>query len=283
MSLLGHRSSKKGELMVVYEEKPRNYKGNRGFNEMEGLTPWWLSLALFLFGWLGLNLIAVIVETIVVAAIGTGDPALASVIINVSTYAALTGGFLAFLVFYKKGETGKSLWRSFKNKFTWINGLSGLFFLLFASSVVGFIMSFIYPEMGDNGNEGAINTMMTLYPVPVFFMTVVMAPFCEELTYRFGLFAAARRLNTAAAFVVTILVFALIHFDLAGIIYNFDNPDLIEHAEAMRYLYNELCNIPTYAVAGGVLSYIYYRSGSCAASMVTHAANNLLGFVFGLL
>lgn len=44
-----------------------------------------------------------------------------------------------------------------------------------------------------NDNQAAIEIMTRVVPVPMFIMTVIFAPICEEVTYRLGLFNVLRR------------------------------------------------------------------------------------------
>ena len=73
-------------------------------------------------------------------------------------------------------------------------------------------------------------------------MTVILAPFAEEMTYRIGLFSALKRVNLILAFIVTALVFGLIHFDLSGVIQGFNTGT----EGSRKYAINELCNLPLY-------------------------------------
>lgn len=76
--------------------------------------------------------------------------------------------------------------------------------------------------MSDNNNEASLDSILKIFPIQGFLMTVILAPFAEEMTYRIGLFSALKRVNLILAFIVTALVFGLIHFDLSGVIQGFN-------------------------------------------------------------
>lgn len=257
--------------MTVYEKK---YDDTMGLNEMERLTPWWLSLCLFLSGWLGFSLLATVVS-LTVSAIGFENLDKANMYVNFFTYLLMALAFLAYMILYKKGSVLKTWLRSFKRRDVWAYGVISLGMIFGISFIINIVITLIFPAIGDNTNEIGVNSMISQFPLQTFFVTVVFAPFCEETTYRYGLFSALKRKNIYLAFIVSTVVFAFIHCDISGLI-----QALIKGNN--EYALNELLNMPMYCGAGFALAYAYYKSGSTAGSFISHALNNLLGFIMQL-
>ena len=157
----------------------------------------------------------------------------------------------------------------FRKKFTiffkhwpaYIAGLIG-FMAIFAFS---FILSLLVKNV--NENEQAVRTYTTMFPVLSIIVLGILGPVCEELTYRVGLFSFFRRINRILAYVVSTIVFALIHF-------NFQTDP-----EALLI---ELQNLPFYLFAGFAFSYLYDRYGF-AASLTAHILNNLVSVTLSII
>ncbi|MBP5694703.1 MAG: CPBP family intramembrane metalloprotease, partial [Bacilli bacterium] len=99
-----------------------------------------------------------------------------------------------------------------------------------------------------------------VYPITCLFIFGLIGPICEEITYRVGLFSLLKRKNRALAYLVTIAVFALIHF-------NFSNDPAT--------LLNEIINLPYYMFAAFAFSFAFDKFGF-AASATAHISNNLI-------
>ncbi|MCQ2787122.1 MAG: CPBP family intramembrane metalloprotease [Bacilli bacterium] len=113
----------------------------------------------------------------------------------------------------------------------------------------------------DSDNQTALVKMCQGWPALSFFFVVLLAPLMEELTYRLGLFTLLRKRNRYLAYVLTILIFALGHF-------NFTTKDVV----------NEFINLPLYIVPAFVLTALYEYEG-VSSSVYTHVLNNLISFI----
>ena len=77
----------------------------------------------------------------------------------------------------------------------------------------------------DNPNNAAMIDMARLDMGPVFAVSVFLAPFVEELTFRAGVFGLLRRHSRRLAYVVGVLLFSLYHiwhyaiFDVRELLY----------------------------------------------------------------
>lgn len=262
--------------MQLYEQPSSNNQNKEELfapNQMEFMTPWYISLILFVVGWLGIQLIAII-ASFICAAIWQ-DENVVAINVNIITYSVLTLGFVLYLIFYKRGNIARAFGRGFKNWRTYVSGIAGFLIMTGLSAIVMFIIINIYPNYGVNENESSINIMTELFFGRTFIMVVVLAPFCEEMTYRYGLFACIKnKLGRIPAYIIAPLVFALIHFDTLGVI-----SELTQGVQDIDFILNELANIPSYLIAGISLSFAYDLTGNISGSWLLHTINNLVAMV----
>lgn len=145
------------------------------------------------------------------------------------------------------------------------DGISLAIIMVCCTLVYNLIISKLHP-MTDNENEAAVENMIINNPYLSFFTVVIFAPILEEITYRFALFGVSKKLNRIAAYIITMLVFAFLHFDFSAT------------GEKMVI---ELLNLPAYIIAAGFLTFAY-DYGGLATSISAHAFNNLLSLVLTL-
>ena len=145
---------------------------------------------------------------------------------------------------------------------------------VFALAFVGGIMFFdafyvnfvnLFYPIDTSANEEAVRSVIDIYPVASVFMIGIIGPFCEELAYRVGLFGFLRRFNKVVAYIVSAIVFGLMHF-------HFTAGDLI----------NELIFLPTYIVPGVAFAVAYDLFG-LPCSLTAHVINNLWAIIGHLL
>ena len=130
------------------------------------------------------------------------------------------------------------------------------------------ILSLAGVSIADNANESSLNSIVTAFPMASLLFFAFIGPVCEELTYRVGLFSLTKRVNRIFAYIVTIIVFTLIHFDFTS-----------------KTMVNELLNIPFYAFAAFVFTFLYEKFG-LASSVSAHITNNLFSLlvsIFGII
>lgn len=251
-------------------------KGIDPLKEKFNLFPVWKHLAFFIIGWLGLKVIATVISTIVVLIYTSNgidlsleefarENVIANMIVNISCYTLLT---IILLLICGKSSL-KEIGKQFKNKNALIDGIAYGALLMIASGAVAMVINLI--RGGDttvNDNQAAIELMTRVVPVPMFIMTVIFAPICEEFTYRLGLFNVLRRKNRWLAYLCASLIFAFIHFSIPqkGETYNAE-------------LANEFWNIPSYIVSGVILCRAYEKHQNIATSMIAHAMNNFIAII----
>jgi membrane protease YdiL (CAAX protease family) len=113
-------------------------------------------------------------------------------------------------------------------------------------------------QLEDNQNQAAIVRLVKDSPIISLVTFGLLGPIVEEWTYRLGLFQYLKSRNKWFAYLLTLTIFGLIHFDFTS-----------------TNLTNELLNLPIYLVAGAWFCFLYDRFGLQVA-MSTHIFNNLL-------
>lgn len=233
---------------------------------------WLKQIFLFLIGWGGLTVVSLLVFKFFIMYANSIfftpeeinaflDSDRINLMLNLITYSTLFVGLIGLL--WKDIITVLKSFKPLRNIAVGV-GYGGLVMVVvIAYNLVVLATGY---EMSDNQNERSIVEMMTSYPVMSFFAFVLFGPIVEEMTYRLGLFSLVHRLNRPLAYVVTMLIFGVIHMSFS--------PDTI---------INELVNLPSYILAGSILTYAYEKEGF-AVSTYAHITNNLISFlltVFG--
>ena len=188
------------------------------------------------------------------------DELLQNALVLLLTYLMMYVGLMAIALSTRRD----TFYNRFKRPFDYLIGLGYSGLIVGGALVVSLIVSFFY-DGANNANQSAAIEISKNYPILAAFVLCVLGPICEEMTYRVGLYSFLRRINKYLAMIVTILVFALIHFD-------FFADDLI----------NELWSLPTYLICGFILTLAYERHGP-ACSMTAHLFYNIFAFVMILL
>ncbi|MCH3976117.1 MAG: CPBP family intramembrane metalloprotease [Bacilli bacterium] len=151
--------------------------------------------------------------------------------------------------------------KAFRQKRTWIRGISYGLLAMIASTAYSIFINIVYKGgVTDNANQNAVVNVILSHPITSFIWIPFLGPIVEELTYRVGLFDGVRKINKFFAYLVVMLVFGFIHFD-------FTTTDLT----------NELLNLPSYFIAGIMFCYAYDHDGA-PSSIVAHVLNNLFSY-----
>lgn len=254
-------------------------------NDLQTGSPW-RNLLLFLMGLAGIHIIGFIASYIVQANfvrdyLAINPEADVETISNawVEYYYANPGiamfinsvvyvlGLICLLLILWSGikELGKSFTKLKNVGYGALGGLG----LLAASMVIGMIVYILRPNTTANENQSALVAMSKGYAVYAILVFGIFGPICEELTYRVGLYSFTKRWNRNAAYIITPIIFGLIHFNWESLVTG--GNDLV----------NELCNLPDYIIAGLLLSY-YYEKGGFACSATAHVVNNVIALTISL-
>lgn len=220
-----------------------------------------LSIVFFLLGFLGLSIISTIISLLfgdALLSLGEGN---ANALLLFFTYLLLFV-FALVLIFVNKPALIwiKSL---LKDKSTFIEGANMAILTLCCSLTYGLIASFLFKGTTNN-NQSGLEASFVAQPFLTFFCIVIFAPVCEELAYRFGLFGSIAKKSNILAYIVTILVFAFLHFDFGA------------RGDA---LINEFINLPSYLIGAFFLCYAYQRKGNILTSITAHSIYNGIQYV----
>ncbi len=262
---------------------PAHERGYAFEYHLRDTFPW--QIAYFLIGYVGFQILGLLVSLIVQIAYSAANPGLtkeelakylSSVGVNfavtASAYTVLFGIFVLILALRRKLP---ALGRSFKGWIPYVAGIGGGAVLLGASMAYSLLASLIFKAAGIdpsvNANESSIRAMTQAFPVLAVVIFGFVGPFCEEMGYRVGLFGLTSRLGKVAAYLLSAFIFGAIHFgwDVLGS----GNRDAI---------IIELVNFPSYLIAGFGLGFIYDKCGF-AASFLAHATNNFVSVVAQLI
>ncbi len=222
--------------------------------------PIWKQLTLFGIGLIGLNLISFVCEFIFYG-LSESDPVGYITLVNSVRYGLCIVAIACVLIY----EYHKFL-PHIKKWYPWVIGIGFAAALLISSTVYNNIVNIFYPTT-SNENQQIIDKLISTYPIVSIFLLGFLGPIVEEFTYRVGLYSFLRRINKYVAYVVTIVIFALIHFNFFA-----KGDDMI----------NELLNLPIYAISGFLLTLAYEKFG-IACSVVAHVGNNLYGVLMTIL
>ncbi len=234
-------------------------------------------LLCFLFGFIGLQIVQILVEVVVMAIASSnfanegliGDELKVAIVqflnsgqglaaIFFPTYAVL---FIGFIIILWKDLS--RLFSRFLNKKTYM----GILFVLaiYVFEVVYSILVNPLTKGETNQNQGNVVSINRAYPLLSILIFGFIGPFCEECTYRLGLVNLLKRWNTIACYLLSALLFGAIHFNWT------------EAGSAIEWL-----NLPPYIVSGLLFAIAYDKFGF-GASFLAHALNNTLACILSLI
>ena len=217
----------------------------------------------FLVGWIGFRIFAATIQVLIGFVAKAQGQNISDVLNQTGTAMIVNSaayiGLLIALVLIINFDIIK-LFKSFKHYQSYIAGLVCLMSIFAFNYLYSVFLNIIKFNPGDNANESSIQEINNSFKFTSLVVFGIIGPVCEEITYRVGLFSYLRRKSNVLAYVLTILIFAFIHF-------NFDtNPTV---------LVNELLNIPYYMFAAFAFSFTYEKFG-LAGSLTAHIANNVI-------
>ena len=165
------------------------------------------------------------------------------------------------------------LWRSFaplkgslkRLLTTVLYGFAAYWVLMCLVSAVVTSVSLGMDVTPDSSNNTAIQTALVNYRVPMAICTVLLAPVTEECLVRGVLFAPLCRRKPWLAYVVTTVLFSLLH--------------IVQHYEAGQALLPYFLTFLEYLPAGLVLGWAYQRTRSVWGPIALHCVINLLAVV----
>ena len=213
---------------------------------------WPTELFLFAIGYVGLVFVSTIVALLTS---GVEDITLQLMLNNGISYLIIFLGIGVFLFINRD-----NFFSYFKSWQPYAYGVV-IFIVMFGLSLIlSALLSLIQP-VDPGTNQSVVELMVKNYPVISIVLLAVIGPIVEELAYRVGLFSLLSRFNKVFAYVLTILIFSLMHIDFMA-------EDIV----------NELLNLPSYLLGAVVLTVSYDIKGP-ACSIFVHILNNLLSCI----
>ena len=214
-------------------------------------------LGLFATGSFGFSILGVIIS-LIISLFNTSSVSniLLNMILNTVVYA-----LLFMILFAIINVDIKKLLCSFKKWKPYVAAVLCFLSIILFGMIYSMILQLAGVQISGNGNQQAIDVTSESYPLTALIIFGFIGPICEELTYRVGLFSFSKRISKWLAYPLTILVFALIHF-------NFSASSLV----------NELYNLPYYIIAAFALTFTYDKFGF-AGSITAHVLNNIISLL----
>lgn len=219
---------------------------------------------IFILGFAGLDIVGIIAGQLLIAFSGLPAEALPDFVIStpfLSNYNIIRYSVVAIFMAFLLAKDFTKFVPQLKRFMPYFKGLTYGVLLVIVSVSYGLFLDVIGVSSTDNANQTAVINLVKTYPLISAIWIPFLGPIIEELTYRLGLFDGIRKWNKIAAYVAVALVFGLIHFDYTS-----------------ANLVNELLALPSYVLAGLLLSYVYEKEGIVASS-VAHIFNNLFSFI----
>ena len=176
---------------------------------------------------------------------------------NVVYYAVSFVFLLIFLFRYLRAS-----FRNFTSNL--IDGLSSIAIYYFVYNLVMFLISLMISKLlpdASNPNQDSINELIKLNKNAMIAVSVLLAPFVEEVLFRGVVFGTIRKKSVLLAYVVSALMFAIYHewqFLLAG------------------FSWKLLITTLTYIPAGLCLARVYERSKSIWPAIFLHMILNFV-------
>lgn len=125
-------------------------------------------------------------------------------------------------------------------------------------NAVSFILYPVYYKTAENGDIAALDVLSALNPFVLLVVIAILPAICEEMLFRGYLlwaFTDKRKRKAAFGIIITAVMFALMHFDIADI-----NTGIYK--------------LPFTLIMGLAFGYIAYKTGSILLSAIFHFISN---------
>lgn len=139
--------------------------------------------------------------------------------------------------------------------------------IAFAANIIcGYIETWIFGANDvTSSNQESVENLIFNYKLLGFIMVAIMAPFVEEIIFRYFVFRGSQKaFNTVWAFVITVLSFAGVHY-LSSIM----DGTLVE----------DLKSVLSYLVPSFLMTFLYYKNKNLATPIMFHMMYNGIQFI----
>ena len=130
--------------------------------------------------------------------------------------------------------------------------------------LVSLLILLLYPQFSNLNDTAVMDSIAQNYTL-MSIGTIILAPVVEEVLYRGVVFGCLHKRNALLGYVISTVVFSLIHI-ISYI--NLYNPIAL------------LCSFLVYLPAGLCLAWAYDKSGNIIAPILIHIAVNQLGILY---
>ena len=189
-----------------------------------------------------------------------------SILISCLSNLVVLGVFVYILKFERIKEILKKAFN--KNTLKW-GILIGVSAMLVSMVYNGIVVSVFDLDSVGNANQNNVIDLILSQPILGFLSVVILAPLVEELTFRYCLFGGLYEKNKKIAYIVSGLVFMLMH----------SVASFVSVGEFNREFLIELIYLPPYLISGILLCYAYDKTDNLGSSMIAHSLNNLVSFL----
>lgn len=249
-------------------ESPKN--NNHSKNSFN--LPNFKAIIIFLIGWLGITIVATVVQSIGLLFVKDPQNITSVEELNLVCFVNFISYIITLIVLLVLlgWNNIKVLLKQFANFKNIGKGIIYGGLLLLLTFLYNLIVLTFYPEYGANENQTIIEEMVHTYPILLFFDIVIIAPIFEEITYRLCLTGTIAKKSKILAIVASSLLFGFIHSAFSS--FSFVEMNTSE-------IINELIALPSYIISGFVLALAYVKEDSLSVGITAHALNNLIGFI----
>jgi len=190
---------------------------------------------------------------------------------------------LIFLSYIFNPEKFLANFKELKSRKKWEFILLGFFIIYIVALVIGKLQTQMYTwlniEQTVNANQSGLNSISASHPLLLIFVVSVLAPITEEITYRQGLFEIVRPKSKVWAYVTSIVIFSIIHFDILGSFFASGSGFSVD----TDTLITELISLPAYVGGAWVLTYVYDHENNVISDILVHGLYNFAGIMISLL
>lgn len=147
----------------------------------------------------------------------------------------------------------------------------GLLFLgsIVLSLIYGFILKYYNIEFKDSSNQELIIEIAHYSPIYIFMLTVIFAPFSEEIVFRLGIFKSLKKYNRILAYLISILIFSIIH--------------ILPEVFVSKNVVLTFMQFLTYLWPTIIITFNYDKNDNIIIPIGIHVFNNLMGILMILL
>lgn len=146
----------------------------------------------------------------------------------------------------------------------WSTALTFAFYMYLSGFIWTAIQLIISGDVSVNENQQGLESFITSSPIILGLLTIVVAPILEEFIFRYFIFKPLQKNYFWIGFLLSTLLFALIHF-----IISFQTGTF----------WSDLITLPPYIMSAALLTLVYHKTNRISVAILTHAIYNTIAFL----